>query len=222
MRLPVTVLGAREMALAAAGCAAAAVGLWFVWPPLAALPALPFLAVLAFFRDPARKPAVSPLPPGALLSPADGKVDFIGEVDEPLLGGRCLKVSIFLSVLDVHMNRAPAAGRVERVERRPGDHLDARRPECMARNEASVLVLVCRGAGGAETRLLVRQIIGAIARRIVCTAVPGQELAAGERFGMIKFGSRTDLCIPLERKADLKIRLGQHVYAGHTLMGILP
>jgi phosphatidylserine decarboxylase len=221
MRLPITSHGTREIVLAALACAAAGAGLWFLWPPLAACPALPFLAVLAFFRDPGRRPEVHPLPEGALLSPADGKVDFIGEVDEPLLGGRCLKISIFLSVLDVHMNRSPAAGRVERVERRPGDHLDARRPETMARNEANVLVLVSPAAGGSEVRLLVRQIVGAIARRIVCTAAPGRELSGGERFGMIKFGSRTDLCIPLERKVDLRIRLGQHVYAGRTLMGVL-
>jgi phosphatidylserine decarboxylase len=222
LKLPVTAYGAREIALAAVASAAAAGALWAAWPPLAALPALAFLYVLAFFRDPRRVPEELPLPAGALLSPADGRVDFVGEVDEPLLGGRCLKVSIFLSVFDVHLNRAPCDGTVERVEYRPGEYLDARTAECSARNEANALVLAASGRLGRPARVLVRQISGAIARRIVCTAREGQRLAIGERFGMIKFGSRTDLCLPLAAGAELRVRVGQHVAAGRSLLGVLP
>jgi phosphatidylserine decarboxylase len=149
-------------------------------------------------------------------------VDFIGEADEPLLGGRCLKVSIFLSVFDVHLNRAPAAGTVRKVEYRRGEYLDARRGESSARNEANVLVIAARAPDGRERPLLVRQVSGTIARRIVCTARAGDELAAGERFGMIKFGSRTDLCVPAGQKLELRVRPGAHVAAGRTLLGVLP
>jgi phosphatidylserine decarboxylase len=222
VRLPVTWHGAREISLAAVVSLGLAGALWAAWPPLAALPAVGFLYVLAFFRDPLRVPEELPLASGALLAPADGRVDFVGEADEPLLGGRCLKISIFLSVFDVHMNRAPCDGTVERIEYRPGEYLDARTAECSARNEANVLVLASAGAAGRPARVLVRQISGAIARRIVCTAREGQRLAAGERFGMIKFGSRTDLCLPPEAAARLTVRPGQHVAAGRTVLGVLP
>ena len=221
MKIPVTSWGAPEMSLAGVSALAVGAALWAVWPPLIALAALGFLYVLAFFRDPERRPEIEPLPPGALLSPADGTVDFIGEADEPLLGGRCHKLSIFLSVFDVHLNRAPAAGAVEQVEYRQGEFLDARRGDSSARNEANTLVLAAQTGDGQAVPVLVRQISGTIARRIVCTARPGDQLAAGERFGMIKFGSRTDLCVPLGRALELKVRLGGHVAAGRTLLGVL-
>jgi len=221
VRIPLTAHGAPEMTLAAVAALAGGAVLWTLWPPAAALAALGFLYVLAFFRDPERQAEVQPLPPGALLAPADGTVDFIGEAEEPLLGGRCHKVSIFLSVFDVHLNRAPAAGAVERVEYRRGEFLDARRGDSSARNEANTLVLAARTGDGQAVPVLVRQISGTIARRIVCTARPGDQLAAGERFGMIKFGSRTDLCVPLGRALELKVRLGGHVAAGRTLLGVL-
>jgi phosphatidylserine decarboxylase len=185
------------------------------------LPALAFLYVLAFFRDPFRVPEELPLPAGVLLAPADGKIDFVGEVDEPMLGGRCLKISIFLSVFDVHLNRSPCDGEVERVEYRPGEFLDARSAACGGRNEANtVLIRAAYGAAGPAT-LLLRQISGAIARRIVCTVSAGQRLTVGERIGMIKFGSRTDLCIPLTRGVKLRVKPGQKVRAGRTIMGVM-
>ncbi len=221
MKLPITSYGAREIALGGVATLASAAALWAVWPPLAALAVVGFLYVLAFFRDPLRVPEETPVPDGALLAPADGKVDFIGEVDEPLLGGRAFKVSIFLSVFDVHLNRAPCSGRIEKIEYRKGEYLDARRADCGGRNEANALVIASGAPGGGPIRVLVRQISGTIARRIVCIPKEGDELSLGERFGMIKFGSRTDLCVPLERKVDLKVKLGQHVAAGHTLMGVV-
>ena len=221
MRLPVTRHGAREIALGSVAALGSGAALWAVWPPLSAMAIVGFLYVLAFFRDPLRVPEEIPLPDGALLAPADGKVDFIGEVHEPLLGGRCLKVSIFLSVFDVHLNRAPCAGRVEKVEYRKGEYLDARRDDCSGRNEANALVIASSPPGAEPVRLLVRQISGTIARRIVCTPQEGDELEIGQRIGMIKFGSRTDLCVPVEKKVDLKVKLGQHVAAGHTVMGVV-
>jgi phosphatidylserine decarboxylase len=221
LNLPITRYGAREISLAAVCSLAAGAALWVAWPPLAALALIGFLYVLAFFRDPHRVPEEVPLPDGALLAPADGRIDFIGETDEPLLGGRAFKISIFLSVFDVHLNRAPCDGVVEKLEYREGEYLDARSGECHARNEANALVISTDSAAGDSTRVLVRQISGAIARRIVCTPGEGQELAIGERIGMIKFGSRTDLCIPLERAVELRVEVGRHVSAGHTLMGVI-
>jgi phosphatidylserine decarboxylase len=221
LKLPVTAHGSREILLAATASLGAGAALWAVWPPLSALAALAFLYVLAFFRDPVRVPEEMPLPDGALLSPADGKVDFIGECDEPLMGGRCRKISIFLSVFDVHLNRAPCFGRVEKIEYREGEYLDARDGECSARNEANSLVITSQAAGGEPVRLMVRQISGAIARRIVCTPREGDELASGQDIGMIKFGSRTEVCVPLEHEVNLRIRLGQHVAAGRTLLGVV-
>jgi len=221
LRLPLTGHGAREIVLAAVASLVCAAALWALWPPLVALPTAGFLYVLAFFRDPCRVPEETPLPDGALLSPADGTVDFIGEVDEPLLGGRCLKVSIFLSIFDVHLNRAPLSGTVEKVDYRPGEYLDARREDCSGRNEANAVVIAGSAPGGAAVRVLVRQISGAIARRIICAPREGDGVTIGERIGMIKFGSRTDLCVPVEQAVELKAMLGQHVSAGHTLMGVM-
>ncbi len=224
MKLPVTRHGSREISLAAVCALVAGAALWALWPPLSVLALGGFAYVLAFFRDPLRAPEEQPLPDGALLSPADGTIDFIGEADEPLLGGHCLKVSIFLSVFDVHLNRAPCSGTVEKIEYREGEYLDARRDDCSRRNEANAVVIAARsggGGGGEPTRVLIRQVSGAIARRIVCTPEEGGEVSIGERIGMIKFGSRTDLCVPIERAVKLRIMLGQHVSAGHTLMGVM-
>ncbi len=221
MRLPVTGYGAREICLAAVASLATAAALWALWPPLAALSAMGLVYVLAFFRDPYRVPEETPLSDGALLSPADGRVDFIGEVDEPLLGGRVLKVSIFLSVFDVHLSRAPLSGTVERVEYREGEYVDARREDCSGRNESNTMVITGKAPDGNGVRVLLRQISGAIARRIVCTPEEGDSVAIGERIGMIKFGSRTDLCLPVKQAVELKVMLGQHVSAGHTLMGVM-
>ncbi len=221
MKLPITRHGAREISLAAVAALGSGAALWALWPPLAALAAAGFLYVLAFFRDPLRVPEEIPLPDGALLAPADGKVDFIGEVDEPLLGGRAFKISIFLSVFDVHLNRAPCSGRVEKIEYREGEYLDARRADSSGRNEANALVIASAAPGGEPVNVLVRQISGAIARRIVCSPKEDDDLQIGQRLGMIKFGSRTDLCVPAGRQVDLKVKLGQHVAAGHTLMGVV-
>jgi len=224
LKIPLTAHGAPEMCLAAVTALAGGAVLWTLpapWHWLALVAPLGFLYVLAFFRDPERRPEVSPPPPGALLSPADGRIDFVGEADEPLLGGKCHKVSIFLSVFDVHLNRAPLAGRVTKIEYRRGEYLDARREDCSARNEANVVVITGRAPDGTEVPVLLRQVSGAIARRIVCAVKEGDELSAGERFGMIKFGSRTDICVPAGRGVEIKVGLGQHVAAGHTLLGLL-
>lgn len=169
--------------------------------------------VFSFFRDPERV-----IPPGddVLVSPADGKVTHIEEVAEPdFPGGRALRISIFLSVFNVHINRAPRRVRIEKVIYFPGEFLDARSGDCAKRNE-QLWIDMQDQATGAPIR--VKQISGAIARRIVCWLKPEDVVAAGERFGMIKFGSRTDVLIPAGLKCDVSVRVGEMVQGGSTVL----
>jgi phosphatidylserine decarboxylase len=124
-------------------------------------------------------------------------------------------VSIFLSPLDVHVNRSPLAGLVVGVEYLPGAKLAAYRPEASERNERTSITIQ-----GEAARVVVRQIAGVLARRIVCRLRPGDKLAAGERFGLIKFGSRTDVIMPASVR--LSVRQGDRVRGGSTVMGVLP
>src|SRR5262245_21930199 len=177
--------------------------------------ALPFgaaaVASLGFFRDPERRvPAIA----GAALSPADGRVtDVVDDVDEWV--GPAVRVSIFLSPLDVHVNRAPIAGRVAAVTCTPGRFVAAYKADAGVVNERCTLHL--EGDCGHVT---VVQIAGVLARRIVCRVEPGDKLEAGERFGMIRFGSRTDCVMP--RGTDVRVRVGDHVRGGETVIGVFP
>jgi phosphatidylserine decarboxylase len=176
--------------------------------------ALPFaaasLASLGFFRDPEREtPAVT----GGVLAPADGRVTEVDELNDPFVGP-AVRVAIFLSPLDVHVNRAPIGGLVVGVAYSPGRFVAAYRPEAGDENERCVLHLQ-----GDNARVTVVQIAGVVARRIVCRVGRGDKLAAGERFGMIRFGSRTDCCMP--RGADVRVRVGDRVTGGVTVLGVL-
>lgn len=177
--------------------------------------AVPFaaatLAALGFFRDPERE-VVSP--PGAVLAPADGRVLSVEECEDPFVGA-AVRVAIFLSPLDVHVNRAPIAGLVVKVAYAPGRFVAAYRPGAERVNARCTLDLQ-----GETARVAVVQVAGVVARRIVCRVAPGDKLAAGERFGMIRFGSRTDCCMP--RGSDVRVRPGDHVTAGVTVLGLLP
>jgi phosphatidylserine decarboxylase len=185
---------------------------WTFWVPV------PFVLVawffiLFFFRDPDRD---LPPSPNALVSPADGKVTFVGEVDEPdFPGGRAFRISIFLSVFNVHVNRIPRTSRVVSLRYFPGRFLDARHPECAVHNEQLWIDLE---ESNPPRRVRVKQISGAIARRIVCWLKPGETVWAGERFGMIKFGSRTDVYIPADEAMEVKVRVGDKVKGGSTIL----
>lgn len=168
--------------------------------------------VVWFFRDPRR-----PIPTDTrlLLSSADGTVTHAGEVDDPdFPGGRALRVSIFLSVFNVHVNRVPRTGRVAAVRYFRGAYLDARHPECAVRNEQ--LWLDLEEPNGRPVR--VKQIAGAIARRIVCWLKPGDAVTAGDRYGMIKFGSRTDVLVPVEAGIEVLAKVGDKVKGGVTVL----
>jgi phosphatidylserine decarboxylase len=190
---------------------AAAVGLAVTGWRAAALAPLGLAGFMAFFfRDPDRHP---PIADGAILAPADGRVTEVREeVTDPFVGA-ARQVSIFLSPLDVHVNRAAIGGRVVSVDYRPGGFRPAYQPEA-ADNEQSVIAL--EGPGG---RVVMRQIAGVLARRIVCRVRPGDRLAAGERFGMIKFGSRMD--VVMEARSRLRVGVGDRVRAGETVLAVV-
>ncbi len=194
---------------------ALAVAGWLVHPAFwgaLIVPVLLWLEVLWFFRDPER---TIPADPGALVSPADGTITHVGEVEDPTFpGGRAFRVSIFLSILNVHVNRAPRAARVLSLGYILGSFLDARHPECPTRNEQ--LWIDFEEPGGRVLR--VKQISGKIARRIVCWLKVGEEVKAGERFGMIKFGSRTEVLIPPTDNLEVLVKPGDKVKGGSTAL----
>jgi phosphatidylserine decarboxylase len=185
---------------------------WPFWIALAPIFGVWFF-VVSFFRDPHR---IIPSDPGVLVSPADGTVTHMGEVDEPdFPGGRAFRISIFLSVFSVHINRIPRTGRVTRLRYFRGCFRDARRADSVTCNEQLWIDIE-----EAEVRRLVRvkQISGAIARRIVCWLKEGESVKTGDRLGMIKFGSRTDLLIPAGDSFDVNVKVGDPVRGGATVL----
>jgi phosphatidylserine decarboxylase len=176
-------------------------------PPLAVVIAFAILFTLFFFRDPKRQP---PPDPGLAVSPADGRVVSVEHCDgDGLLGGPVRRVVIFLSIFDVHVNRSPVEGTVELSEPRDGSFLDARNPASSLRNARRVWLIRSPACS-----VVVRQITGAIARRIVAWSRVGDALDRGDRFGMIRFGSRTEVDFP--ETAEILVKVGDHVRAGET------
>ncbi len=200
------------------GVAGFCLGLAALMLHVGTLPAmLPFALlafVLWFFRDPDRTAAGTDVD---MVSPADGVVADIQTLDDPDLGTRCVRIGVFLSVFDVHVNRVPCAGTVVARNRRQGKCLDARDPRCIDENQA-VTIVVERGD---SRRVGVRQITGLIARRIVCPVELGDRFERGERYGMIHFGSRTELIMPETDVADVLVTVGQRVKGGETLLASL-
>ena len=169
---------------------------------------------LSFFRDPSR---TVPKEKNLILSPADGTITDIEIVDESnFIKGPATKIGIFLSVFNVHLNRMPCAVKVERINYRKGAFINAMDPNCGKINESNDLWL--RRLNEPKDKILVRQISGAIARRIVCDAHAGQEFTGGQIFGMIKFGSRTELYLPAQSSAKVLVKNGDKVRAGLTVL----
>jgi phosphatidylserine decarboxylase len=167
-----------------------------------------------FFRNPRR---IIALEPGLVVSPADGVVVDIEDIPfDEYVGGPAKKIGIFLSIFNVHINRAPIAGRVIGLRYRPGKYLNALRPESARENEQ--LAVMMEEHQAPYRGLVVRQITGAIARRIVCWVKPGDTLGRGDQFGMIKLGSRTELVMPAEEGLVNRTRLGDKVLAGSTIV----
>lgn len=177
-------------------------GLWLVF----------CLFTIWFFRDPQARP---PKDPAVIVAPAHGKVDAIDEVDEPsFMGGRCRRISTFLSIFDVHVQNAPVAGRVVMRRRTPGRFVNAMRTDSANYNE-NVLIGI-ESAERAGERIGVRLIAGLIARRILPWVEEGDMVERGERLGLIRFGSRVDLYLPLEY--EVVVEAGQRVRGGETVM----
>lgn len=183
-----------------------------VWT-VAVITGLVFLIVLQFFRNPDRT-TVAAL--DEIIAPADGKVVVIEETtDDEYLHGRALQVSIFMSPINVHVNRSPVAGTVDYFKYHPGKYLVAWHPKSSTENERTTLAI--RTASGAKVML--RQIAGALARRIVCYSRPGDALATGQEFGFIKFGSRVDVYLPLG--TEVNVKLGDVTVGGQTVIARL-
>ncbi|HYT63981.1 MAG TPA: phosphatidylserine decarboxylase family protein [Gemmatimonadales bacterium] len=187
------------------------VGAALLWWPLAALLAVVAVWVVAFFRDPIR-----PGPRGEryILAAAEGHVVHVTEIDEPMyVKERAVRISIFLSVFDVHVNRSPVDASVELVHYNKGKFLHAAAEKASLDNEQSSI-----GLRGPRGRVLVRQIAGLIARRIVTDPKPGDRVTQGARLGLIRFGSRTDVFLPLSARPVVKVKPGDRVRVGGTVL----
>jgi phosphatidylserine decarboxylase len=221
MIIPLTKYGLPQVIVYPAGMLAAMVAF-----PLAAGAFLPLWAIIAiegvlaivliwalmFFRDPERN---CPADADLLLAPADGRITEIETVEETsFIGGPALRIGIFLSIFDIHINRAPCNVKIEKITYKKGKYLNAMNAQSGRLNESNELDLI--RTDSPKDKLIVRQISGAIARRIVCAATEGQELSGGRRFGMIKFGSRTELYLPVRESAKCLVRIGDKVKAGLT------
>lgn len=170
--------------------------------------------VFSFFRDPDRQIVQDA---NLLLAPADGTIAAVEKLDNcEGVEGAVWRVEIFLNIFNVHINRVPCPVKIGQITYKPGQFLDARNPQCSKVNEANEVEMFRLDAP--KDRLLVRQISGAIARRIVCEAKTGEEFSAGQRFGMIKFGSCTELYVPVRENVKCCVQKGDAVKAGLTIL----
>lgn len=187
---------------------------WLGWIPIAALAGILTLFVSWFFRNPPRM-----IPQGARLvvAPGDGKVLAVDEEFEPrYLKDRAVRISIFLNVFDVHINRIPCEGTIEDVQYQPGLFLVASKPSATLKNEQNAVMIKAVG----EAKVLCVQVAGLIARRIVCWVNPRDRAVRGERYGLIRFGSRMDTYLPFG--TAIKVAVGDRVKGGETILGELP
>ncbi len=170
-----------------------------------------FLFVTWFFRDPERS---IPEDPNAIVSPGDGKIVEIISEKDPLLDEAYTRVSIFLNVFNVHVNRVPISGKIQATRYNPGKFFNAASHKASLDNEQSAILL-----NNGHVTILVKQIAGLIARRIVCWAKEGDEYQRGQRFGLIRFGSRVDIFLP--EGTDIKVAIGDIVNGGSSIIGYL-
>ena len=204
-------IAAQGYPLILAGVVLIVLGLGGGWPWLTALGVLAGGFFAYFFRDPERDVSSEP---GVIVAPADGVVIRVDEVQESeFLHGPARYVAIFMNVFDVHVNRAPVAGVVREMRHRPGEYKAASRQDAAGRNEQQALLL----ENEAGRRVLVVQIAGLLARRIIPFVKPGQALARGERLGLICFGSRVDIYLPVD--SQIEVKTGDRVKAGSSIIG---
>jgi len=186
---------------------------YYLWY-LAWIPAIPLALVVWFFRDPTRR---IPQGPGLMLSPADGRVVSVDRLEhDEFVGGPAVRIGIFLSIFNVHLNRAPCDCRVVAMRYHPGKFLSAVRPESSLENEN--IWIGVEDVHSPGRRMAVRPIAGAVARRIVCPLRIGDALRRGEKIGMIKLGSRTELIVPETEDLRVEVAVGAKVKAGKTVL----
>lgn len=219
----ITRYGVKEVLLSAVlfcGAAAALIALsarydtnWFLLPVI--VPIFVFGWVLWFFRDPFR---TIPVTPGVIVSPADGTVTHVDEAHEPdFIKGTALRCSIFMSIFDPHINRVPVTGTVSYMQFMPGTFYDARNVNSLTKNQNQDVGLITSELGLPQ-KILVRQSTGAIARRIVCPVSTGMEYRRGDKYGMIKFGSRATIFISQDKRVEWAVKVGDTVKAGETIL----
>lgn len=182
--------------------------------PLALLGLVATLFICAFFRDPDR---AIPNGDGLLVSPADGKVVAIDTLENsPHFQGQCRRIGIFMNIFNVHVNRVPHEGELTAIAYQPGRFMPADRAQAATKNEHNALTL--KTEGGHEICFV--QIAGLVARRIICHVQPGDRLARGQRIGLICFGSRVDVYLPIE--TEIQVKVGDKVRAGTSTIGVFP
>ena len=214
MRIPLAKYGLRELIIFGVPCVVGTVFscMFFHW--IVPIPLFILAFLLNFFRDPDRE---TPRGTELIIAPADGTVSHIVSVfEDNYLKCDTTKISIFMSVLNVHVNRVPVHGRVEFIKHTKGKFLDARDDECFRSNENNVMGLSLIGS---QTKIAVKQIAGKIAKRIVCACKVGDVCEQGQRFGMIKFGSRVEVFVPNIVPFEVMVKLGDKVTAGKTILG---
>ncbi len=216
MRLPLAEYGSKEISFFGMLLFVALIMSLFFYPWFSVFVCTCMFCVLYFFRDPERVP-----PDGeeGLISPADGTIIEIAHVNEDnYLKCEAVKIAIFMSVFSVHVNRISYSGIVEFIKHVPGIFLDVRDKDSSERNEHNLLgILTSRG----NTKIVIKQVAGKVARRIVCDCAVGQNVVRGERFGMIKFGSRLEVFVPIDADFELAVKEGEKVSAGTTVLGTL-
>lgn len=210
--------GWREMALATLILGASSAGAAWIWWPLAIPLVIVWGWVISFFRDPRRERAFAD---GELCSAADGTVTEISRLEHhDAIGGPAIRIGVFLSLFNVHVNRSPCSGTVRSRSYRAGQFLDARHPESGTRNESNTLLL--DPDEPMPGPIEVRQVAGLVARRIICNVQANQHMPIGMRFGIIKFGSRTELVFPQTEQTQIAVQVGDKVQGGLTVVARQP
>ena len=204
-------VGVAGFLLVVSGVFASITGSNFVWG-LTYAEAVLLLFLIFFFRDPDR---VTPNGKGLIISAADGKVVHVEEVNFPELSNeKMIQVSVFLSIFDVHVNRIPISGVVNEIKYYPGKFLAAWNDKASLENEQTLISI-----DSGNKKIYFKQIAGLVARRIVWNLEAGQSVVAGERFGLIRFGSRVDILFPLN--SEIRVNVGDKVKGGETVMGVI-
>ena len=216
MRLPFAEYGSKEISFFGMLLFVALIMSLFFYPWFSIFICFCMFFILYFFRDPER---VVPEGEENLISPADGRIIEIIHVDEEnYLKCKALKIAIFMSLFSVHVNRISYSGVVEFIKHVPGKFLDARSQHSSEMNEHNLMgILTSNG----KMKIMIKQVAGKVARRIVCDCTVGQTVIRGDRFGMIKFGSRLEVFIPEDANFELAVKEGESVSAGTTVLGVL-